>query len=334
MFNFHKDHQNLVATSLVIFVILSILIAIVPAVQLQGTQPLPAMKPMTDRERKGLFVYTSENCMSCHTQQVRNIEMDKVWGERPSMASDYYYSKQRLDFWRQSPSLLGSERTGPDLTSVGNRQAGKEWHLLHLYNPRIVVSESIMPAYPWLFTEKKEEDVREGDVVVPVPESFYRKKGWKIVATEEALSLTAYLISLKQAPLQEGESVAFIASKGKPDNLAPLPGNQEPNGEALYISTCSACHQKDGKGLPGAFPPLAGSPIVNNDDPETLIRIILQGYDARAEYGVMAGFAQSLSDEQVSAIANHERSSWGNKARTVTAEEVKKIRNSITASAP
>src|SRR5690606_25581455 len=148
MFNFHKNHRNLVNTAFLVFLGLSILVAVVPAYQIQETEPLPMMREMTPTERQGLSIYVKENCVSCHTQQVRNIEMDNVWGERPSMASDYYYSKQRLDTWRQSPSLLGSERTGPDLTNVGKRQPGREWHLLHMYNPRIVVKESIMPAYP------------------------------------------------------------------------------------------------------------------------------------------------------------------------------------------
>lgn len=334
MFNFHKDHKNLVSTSLVIFVFLSIMIAIVPAFQLQSTRPLPSMKPLSESERKGLFVYTSENCMACHTQQVRNIEMDKIWGDRPSIASDYYYSKQRLDFWRQSPSLLGSERTGPDLTNAGLRQAGREWHLLHLYNPRIVVKESIMPSYPWLFSEKKEGEILEGDVVVPVPDAYFHKPGWKIVAGPEALDLAAYLISLKQAPLPDNTGIDFIPSSN--DRKSSVADAKAPglDGEALYINNCSACHQKDGKGLPGAFPPLAGSKIINSENPETLIRIILQGYDARQEYGVMTGFAQALNDEQIAAIANHERSSWGNKAGKITPEEVAKIRSSIEKTLP
>src|SRR5690554_2537102 len=146
MFNINSNHKNLTSIAATVFILLSFVIAISPANKLSNTQPLPSMKPLNENEKKGLKLYVSENCVACHTQQVRNIEMDQIWGDRPSLASDYYYSKHRLDFWRQSPSLLGSERTGPDLTNVGNRQAAKEWHLIHLYNPRIVVKESIMPS--------------------------------------------------------------------------------------------------------------------------------------------------------------------------------------------
>ncbi len=330
MFDFHKNHSNLVNISLVVFVGLSTLVAVVPAYQLQKTQPLPEMLPLTESEMSGLRTYTSENCMSCHTQQVRNIEMDQVWGERPSMASDYYYSKKRLDVWRQSPSLLGSERTGPDLTNVGKRQSGKEWHLLHLYNPRIVVKESIMPAYPWLFDEKYAQEISKDEVIVPIPEKYLRNKSKKVVATPKALDLVSYLQSLRQVSIAEGiPKIDFIPSIKKVEPNAVASPSDLPNGDKLYISTCAACHQADGKGLVGAFPPLAGSPIVNDENPEMLIKIILQGYDARPEYGVMASFAEILTDEEITAIANHERSSWGNKAKAITVEDVKKIRDFI-----
>jgi len=328
MFDLHKNHRNLVNIAFIVFVGLSILIAIVPAYQMQETQPLPSMQPLTSQEISGLKIYTSENCMSCHTQQVRNIEMDNVWGDRPSMASDYYYSKMRLDFWRQSPSLLGSERTGPDLTNVGKRQPGQEWHLLHLYNPRIVVKESIMPGYPWLFEEKDEKDLQDNDVVLPVPSKYLKNKNKKIVATQKAIDLVVYLQSLKQADIiPENLTKDFIPSTRKKEVKDMTANSMLPDGAKLYMSTCAACHQADGKGLQGAFPPLSGSSIVNDNNPELLIKIILQGYDARTEYGAMPSFSEQLTDEEIAAIINHERSSWGNKAPSVSAEEVKKIRD-------
>src|SRR5690554_5736872 len=121
--NFHKNHRSLVITSFVVFLLLSTGIAILPALQMQeNNAPLPDQPELTELELRGLHVYIAEGCVGCHTQQVRSIEMDNMWGNRPSIPSDYYYSKQRMDVWRQSPSLLGSERTGPDLTDIGRRQ--------------------------------------------------------------------------------------------------------------------------------------------------------------------------------------------------------------------
>lgn len=331
MFNFHKNHKRLVLTALGVFVALSTVIAIYPASDLQYVQPLPTASDLTDEQRRGLHVYVSENCMACHTQQVRSIEMDEVWGSRPSIPSDYYYDKQRQDIWRQSPSLLGSERTGPDLTSVGERQPDQGWHLLHLYNPRSVVEASIMPSYPWMFEEKDSTEVTDDDVVVPVPEEFYNKSGKQIVATPKALDLVAYLQSLKQAPMPGNETVAFIPSLEEEEPSAGGSTSSGPRGAKIYEASCVACHQQNGKGLAGAFPPLDGSQIVTAKDPTLMIEIILAGYDARSEYGVMPPFSNQLSDEEIAAVATHERSSWGNNASAVTPEQVKEIREYMQA---
>lgn len=326
MFNFHNNHRNLVRTSLVVFLMLSFLIAIVPAYQMQeNVRPLPNQKDLTVQERAGLNVYVQENCVACHTQQVRNIAMDETWGDRPSMPSDYFYSKERLSFWQQSPSLLGSERTGPDLTNVGRRQPGLDWHLIHLYNPRIVEKNSVMPSYKWLFEEKSNPTKK--DVVVSIPKQYLSDTSKKVVATKRALELASYLMSLKQTDLPTAPT--FLPSS----KLKVTKGTSEkaglPDGAKLYATTCQACHQADGKGLPGAFPPLAGSPIVNNENYDDYVKIILQGYDARAEYGVMPSFAEQLSDEEIAAIMNHERSSWGNKAKPVKVEDIARVRKLV-----
>lgn len=329
MFDFHKDHVKLVTTIFVVFVFLSVCIAIIPAYKMQDSvAPLTNQKRLSESDAEGLQVYVSENCMSCHTQQVRNIEMDKIWGSRPSIPSDYFYSKNRMDTWRQSPSLLGSERTGPDLTNVGQRQPGIEWHLLHLYNPRIVVKESIMPAYSWLFIEKEQTD--STDIVVPIPKKYLQNKSAKVVATPEAINLVTYLQSLKQTSI-ETITEQFIPAI-KTESVNTISDKNEsilPDGKQLYLKTCAACHQENGTGLPGAFPALAGSKIVNDPNAETMIKIILQGYDARAEFGVMPSFIEQLSDEEIAAIANHERTSWGNTAQKISATDVKRIRDLI-----
>jgi len=331
MLNFHKEHKNLVLTAGVVFIALSIMIAILPAFQMQETEPIPDQKPLTANEKKGLRIYVSENCMACHTQQVRNIEMDNIWGSRPSIPSDYYFSKKRLDVWRQSPSLLGSERTGPDLTNIGKRQPSEDWHLLHLYNPRAVVPESVMPSYVWLFREVDSTLVGKDDKTITVPKEYFNKPGMKIVATEDALLLVEYLKSLQQTELPSGNMNKFIPAlkKNKEEGMSGDKSSGGLDGENLFKQTCAACHQDNGKGVVGAFPPLAGSKIVNNEDPGMLIKIVLQGYDARTDYGVMPPFGDQLTDAEIAAITTHERSSWGNDAPAVKEEDVKKIREFI-----
>ncbi len=335
MLNLHTDHRSLVTISLLGFLILSLGVAVLPAYQSQNnTEPLPQMEPMSEAEIRGLRIFIREGCVACHTQQVRNIEMDQTWGSRPSIPSDYYYSKQRMGFWQQSPSVLGSERTGPDLTNAGMRQPSIDWHLLHLYNPRIVVPESIMPSYPWLFEDKINPAKEEKTLTIPAE---FKEQGVEIVPRRAALDLVAYLQSLKQAPLAS-QQPEFIQSTHKKLEASQNSVNQDlpslPDGKNLYLATCSACHQADGSGVPGAFPALAGSAVINNQDPQMLIRIVLQGYDARPDFAQMPGFADQLSDEEIAAIINYERSSWDNNAPAVTVYDVKNIRESIMNQTP
>lgn len=329
MLNLHKNHKNLVLVAGLVFIALSISISVIPAFQLQDVEPIPDQKPLTANEERGLRLYVAENCAACHTQQVRNIEMDAMWGDRPSIPSDYVYSKKRLDIWRQSPSLLGSERTGPDLTNIGKRQPSEDWHLLHLYNPRAVVPESVMPSYPWLFREKDSTLITSDDKVVAVSEAFFNKPGKKIVAKPEALYLVEYLQSLKQTEMPNVEVGDFIPALKKAREAAESSGGGGLDGAALYKQTCAACHQDNGKGVTGAFPPLAGSSLVTADDPEMLIRVIIQGYNSRPDYAVMPPFGDMLTDAEIAAIATHERSSWGNSASEVTEDDVTKIREYV-----
>ena len=99
-------------------------------------------------------------------------------------------------------------------------------------------------------------------------------------------------------------------------------------GAQLYASTCAACHQAAGAGLAGAFPPLVKNPAVLDDDPTKHIHAILHGVNGVAIDGVtypsaMPPFGGALSDADVADIANHERTSWGNQAKQITAEQVK-----------
>jgi len=322
---FFNNHNKLFRAALFFFIGLTILVAIVPAIQNQSNNaPLPEALALTEKEFEGKKSFIANGCVACHTQQVRNVDMDKIWGNRPSIPADYADNK-RIDLWRNTATLMGTERTGPDLTNVGVRQSSIAWNLLHLYQPRAVVKQSIMPAYPWLFNVK--ESVDTTDVEVIVPDQYRKNVTGKIVATEEALNLVAYLKSLKQTPLPDGKpSEKFLYEKEEVetafDNSTSLP-----NGKTLYTQNCASCHQLNGEGLKGAFPPLKGSTIVNGEDLELFVTIIMNGYDARPEFAVMnaVGNDNNLTPEQVTAIINHERTSWGNNAEEFDVDEVKKI---------
>lgn len=326
--NFFDNHKSLFTAAGLLFVVLTLWVCILPAIHnQQNIEPLPNAEPLSEAAIKGKAIYISEGCVACHTQQVRNIDMDKTWGSRPSVAADYA-AIRRTDFWRNTATLMGTERTGPDLSNIGLRQPSLDWQLTHLFNPRAVVKESIMPAYPWLFVLKENSDI--GDVVVNVPDEYLKGKKGKVIATPDAINLVAYLQSLKQTKLPDGTP--------EPDFLYPRkltavdkPGAAEAalDGAALYVSNCQSCHQPNGEGLKGAFPALKDSKIVLDDNPELMVEIIMTGYNGREQEGFGAmpaiGTNNNLTAAEVTAIMNHEKTSWGNNAKKVTTEEVEKI---------
>ena len=184
---------SLVIASAVVYGILAICMGTIPGIVLSRSAPTPGLQPYTAAEARGRDIYVGEGCGYCHTQYVRPLQQDQVFG-RPSVAGDFAYD---------TPELLGSERTGPDLTNIGNRQPSKAWQYLHLWDPRAVVHGSIMPRYTWLFNVKAKAD--PGDVVVTAPPAFAPKSG-VIVATQRAQDLVDYLESLKQVPLRKPAS--------------------------------------------------------------------------------------------------------------------------------
>ncbi|MBU2492356.1 MAG: cytochrome c [Bacteroidetes bacterium] len=316
--DFHKNHRLLFNTVFWGFVILSIIIAVVPAYYVNDVTPTPGSKPMTFEEFQGLKVYVSEGCMYCHTQQVRPLESDKMFG-RPSAPGDYAYLKP-LDDLRMTPAVLGSERTGPDLSNIGNRQPSEAWHYMHLYNPRSVVKTSVMQAYPWMFEIK--EDPLPDDYIVSLPPDDAPKNG-KLVATEDAQHLVAYLLYLKQAPIKilGVKEIASTSSNKTGLNI----------GESIYKSNCASCHQQNGEGLTAVFPPLKNSSVVNSDNADEHIGIVLFGAKGRTIDGVkytseMPAQKENYSNEEITAVINYERTSWGNKGKEITAEDVKRIR--------
>lgn len=330
----YNNHKILYVAALSLFVGLTLFAAVIPAYEVdQTTVPLPKSQPLSNDATLGKAVFIREGCVACHSQQVRNVDMDKMWGNRPSIAADYA-RLTRTDIWRNTASLMGSERTGPDLTNIGSRQPSVDWNFLHLYNPRSVVSASVMPAYPWLFEEK--EYPYPEDIVVNVPDEFKKGVTGKIVATADARHLVAFLQSLKQVALPDGKPVPIFLNTNAASAKAEPAGttsklNTELDGKALYAQNCQACHQENGQGLVGAFPALKDSKVVADQNPEVHFTIIMNGYNGRVSegYGVMppVGTNNNLKPEEIAAIMNYERTSWGNKGRKVTVTEIKEMFN-------
>lgn len=105
------------------------------------TEPVEGLKPYTAIQLEGRDIFMREGCAVCHTQMVRPFRAETERYGHYSVAGESVY---------EHPFLWGSKRTGPDLARVGGRYSD-DWHKAHLYNPRDVVPESNMPAFPWLF---------------------------------------------------------------------------------------------------------------------------------------------------------------------------------------
>lgn len=158
---------------------------------------------------------------------------------------------------------------------------------------------------------------------------------WAWVLLLVIVGWSMFYIARQWNPPEEFANTPTYGALSQPERPASqqqaAPGGKANLGAGLYRTSCSSCHQANGEGVPGAFPPLAGDPVVTAEDPARHIEIILFGMQGRAIEGVeysaaMPPFSQQLSDEEVAAIINHERTSWGNDAPAVTKEDVAKVR--------
>jgi len=138
-----RIEQNIGLLALFTILVISIggLTQIVPLFfQDSTTTPVEGLKPYSALELTGRDLYIREGCVQCHSQMIRPFRAETERYGHYSVAGEFIYDR---------PFLWGSKRTGPDLHRVGGRYSD-DWHRVHLTNPRDVVPESIMPAYPWL----------------------------------------------------------------------------------------------------------------------------------------------------------------------------------------
>ncbi len=135
---------------------------------------------------QGAEVYRANNCAACHTRQVRPVnlgpDLSRGWGIRQSVGRDYLFDQ---------PVMLGQQRVGPDLANAGLRMDARTI-LLHLYNPRATVPDSVMPPYRFLFEKRKAG--RGGSS----PDAIMKDGDYEIIPRKEATSLAAFLMSQRQ----------------------------------------------------------------------------------------------------------------------------------------
>lgn len=140
-------HERIETNNFLMIVLILLVIAVGGIVEIvplffqkSTTQPVEGLKPYTALQVAGRDIYVREGCYNCHSQMIRPFQAETLRYGHFSLAGEYVYDH---------PFQWGSKRTGPDLHRVGGRYSD-EWHRTHLNNPRDVVPESNMPAYPWL----------------------------------------------------------------------------------------------------------------------------------------------------------------------------------------
>lgn len=182
------DVTRVIVGALAIMAFSIVALVVMPYVLTERTTKSNKPAAYTDAQAAGRAVYIANGCVYCHSQQPRDPSIapdgQRGWG-RPSVPDDYVHDK---------PHLLGTMRTGPDLFNIAVRQPSRDWHLGHLYQPRAYSPGSIMPAFPFLFAERRGA-LQPGDIEVLLPPGV-APAGVRIIAREEAERLVDYLLSL------------------------------------------------------------------------------------------------------------------------------------------
>lgn len=165
------------------------LFVLVPRLQISvvNNEGKSIQSPYTRSQLEGRQTYIEYGCVYCHTQQVRDPSAgaDKYFGwGRASVPSDYIFDR---------PHLLGTMRTGPDLSNIGLRKPSRIWHHLHLFDPRLLVSWSIMPGFPFLYkTVQIENSPAKNAIKIPNNPNLW------LLPSEKAENLVDYMLSLKR----------------------------------------------------------------------------------------------------------------------------------------
>jgi len=191
------DKIETTPTLLIVLIILVVaiggLVEIVPLYfQRSVTEAVKGIKPYEPLRLVGRDIYIREGCYNCHSQMIRPFRAETLRYGHYSVAGEFVYDH---------PFQWGSKRTGPDLARVGARYSD-EWHRVHFNNPRDVVPESNMPAYPWLAkTSVEGEDVQRRmkalkSIGVPYTDEEIAKAPEALKGKTELDAMIAYLQGL------------------------------------------------------------------------------------------------------------------------------------------
>jgi cytochrome c oxidase cbb3-type subunit 2 len=252
--------------------------------------PSAIFRPRTSQEAAGRKLYIANGCVYCHSQSIRSID----WGlgaERIAQAGDYI---------EDHPILLGSERTGPDLSQEGGEHPD-DWHSAHFINPRYTRPNSIMPAFEFLGTENliRLTDYVQSLGMADADRRMDRQRHWKAAAVK----------GYEDGPDANVKWLNEQIPQGWRDIPNPYPTTDAglARGHKIYQDFCLGCHGPVGDGMgpaqPYLYPPPFNFTILKNREITggILYYQIMNGITGTA----MPYFKRELESEKIWDVGNY-----------------------------
>ena len=236
-----------------------LVLAIIPGKQLEDDIRRVApvtMQKLTASEQRGRVIYGREGCAYCHTQQVRSLAADVRRFGAPTEAWETKY-----DY----PHLWGTRRIGPDLSREFNLRSN-DWQLTHLYNPRLVFRDSVMPGYPWLFKGNPNQPKQEALDVLAYLQTLGRARQLSGLDEQELaadpdsatleVAMTEMAMTNDPSARATPPTVPVAMVGGYSVNAPVLHPASDPNdlqeelgrGRSFFATNCASCHGSEGKG--------------------------------------------------------------------------------------
>lgn len=230
-----------------------LVLAIIPGKQLEDEilQVAPITMPkLTASEQRGRVIYGREGCAYCHTQQIRSLAADVRRFGAPTEAWETKY-----DY----PHLWGTRRIGPDLSREFNLRSS-DWQLTHLYNPRLVFRDSVMPGFPWLFNGSPNEPTQEGLDLLAYLQSLGRARELSGLDRQRAAdppSETSEMAMTGDPFAGATPPTVPVAMVGGYSTTAPVlhPASNPDDlqeeisrGRSFFAANCASCHGSAGNG--------------------------------------------------------------------------------------
>jgi mono/diheme cytochrome c family protein len=202
-------------------------------------------------EQRGRVIYSREGCAYCHSQQVRYLHSDMARFGAPTLAWE-----TRFDF----PHLWGTRRIGPDLAREGGVHS-EDWQYAHLYAPRNLVADSVMPAFPSLFDASPDRPRQEARDLIAYLETLGRAR--ELAGPEgEAHARTGCNCEEDEMAQMAFHAAALNVNPARASRQGPTPelaaAGDMALGQSLYLKDCASCHglhgEADGPGTAGLHP--------------------------------------------------------------------------------